>query len=175
MDDGPKETEERSWKGLYCDNRLRFRYQSRYQFCGVRSGTCDSTVNRGGNQRSRSASVISSPSAPEREEPGPVFYSLKRPMPLAQYQVDHPFQPIIILESAFVGSLQEDNLIPIGPPSLGFVTEVSSTPAVQNIRRRITPSTPVFPPTRLLPLKPTTINAEVPKTALVTGRNEGNT
>ena len=54
-------------------------------------------------------------------------------------------------------------MIPISPPPLGFATEVSSSPEGQNIRRRITPSTPVLPLTCLLPLKPTTIIAEVSK------------
>ena len=104
----------------------------------------------------------------EREKP--VSHSLKSPITLAQYQVNHPFQPIV-RESGLGGENLEVNTIPISPPPLGFATEVSSSLEGHNIRRRITPSTPVFPKTRPLPVKPTTIIAESSKPA-VTGREE---
>ena len=113
----------------------------------------------------------------EREKP--VSHSLKSPITLAQYQCYHPFQPIV--RESGLGENVEVNTIPISPPPLGFATEVSSSLEGHNIRRRITPSTtiiaevskptPVFPKTRPLPLKPTTIIAKLPKPA-VTGREE---
>ena len=125
---------------------------------------------RGSGETSKEVvqSAISLPSAFEMAEP--VSHSTQSPMTLAQYQVDNPSQPII-RESGLVENLEVNT---ISPPPLGFVTEVSSSPERQNIRRRKTPpSTSVvpltffgpvnrqYPYTRTLPLKPTNIIAPV--------------
>ena len=98
------------------------------------------------------------------ERENPVSHSLKSPITLVQYQANHPTQSIVRESGA--------NMIPISPLPLGFATEVSSSPEGQNIRRRITTSTPVapltcfgpinrpHPKTRILPVKTTTIIAE---------------
>ena len=103
----------------------------------------------GGTSKEVVQSAISLPSAFEMAEP--VSPSTRSPMTC---QVDHPSQPIV--RESGPGEILQANMIPISPPPLGFATEVSSSPEGQNIRRRITPSTPVAPLTCFVPIKPTT-------------------
>ena len=69
-------------------------------------------------------------------EPLPVPHSTCSYITLAQYKVNNPlvFQPIV--REIGLGENAEGNTIPISPPPLGLVMEVSSIPEGQNIRRK---------------------------------------